>query len=214
MPSSSTLLVFAATTLGLIAIPGPANLYILGRAIGYGRSAAVVAAVGIESANVVYVVATAFGVVALLASSALAFAAVRWLGVAYLLYLGVRALMQRDSGLLPQAPGGAGRHRDSYRQGFLVGISNPKVALFFLAFFPQFVDPSHGSATAQVLVLGAVFVALGLSADLLNALAASAVGAWRRRRPAFLRRQSQIAGVLYLGLGAWAATAGGSHDRR
>jgi threonine/homoserine/homoserine lactone efflux protein len=213
MPSSSTLLVFAITTLGLIAIPGPANLYILARGIGYGRSTAIVSALGIESATVVYVVASAFGVVALLASSALAFSAIRWLGVAYLLYLGVRALTRRDPALLPEAARAAGRRRDSYRQGFLVGISNPKVALFFLAFFPQFVDPGHGSATVQVLVLGAVFVMLGLAADMLNALAASAIGGWLRRRPAFLRRQNQVAGVLYLGLGAWAAAAGGSHDR-
>jgi threonine/homoserine/homoserine lactone efflux protein len=213
MPSSSTLLVFAITTLGLIAIPGPANLYILARGIGYGRSTAIVSAFGIESANVVYVAATAFGVVAVLASSALAFSVIRWLGVAYLLYLGVRALTRRDPGLLPEVRGGTSRRR-SYRQGFLVGISNPKVALFFLAFFPQFVDPGHGSATVQVLVLGAVFVSLGLAADVLNALAASTIGAWLRRRPAFLRRQNQVAGALYLGLGAWAAAAGGSHDRR
>ena len=162
----------------------------------------------------VYVAATAFGLVAVLASSALAFSAIRWLGVAYLLFLGVRALLRRDPGLLPAGSDLPRSRWASYRQGFLVGIVNPKVAVFFLASFPQFVDPGQGSATLQVLALGAVFVTLGLTADVLNALGSSAIGAWLRRRPAFVRRQSRIAGALYLGLGAWAAAAGGSHDRR
>ena len=212
MPALDTILVFAGATLALIAVPGPSNLFILARGVASGRRAAVASAFGIETGTLLYVVATAVGLAAVLASSAVAFNALRYLGVAYLLFLGVRALR---SGASPAAAAddGARAWWSSYRRGLLVGLANPKVALFFLAFFPQFVSPAAGSATTQVLVLGGVFLTLSICADLVNASVASALGGWLARHPGLVRRQAQAEGVAYLGIGAWALVAGGRPNR-
>ena len=212
MPALDTILVFAGATLALIAVPGPSNLFILARGVASGRRAAVASAFGIETGTLLYVVATAVGLAAVLASSAVAFNALRYLGVAYLVFLGVRALRSRPS---PAAApdDGARAWWPSYRRGLLVGLANPKVALFFLAFFPQFVSPAAGSATTQVLVLGGVFLTLSICADLVNASVASALGRWLARRPGLVRRQAQAEGVAYLGIGAWALVAGGRPNR-
>ena len=208
MPAPETLLLFAAATLAITLVPGPAMIYILARGIAAGRRTAVATALGVESASLVFVVATAAGLAAALAASALALAVIRWLGVAYLVFLGVRPLLR---GAVPggAAPGPAGGAARAYREGFLVGISNPKVAVFFLAFLPQFVDPAAGSATAQLLVLGMVFFAVALVLDLGWAMLAGTLAGLLRRRPGFLRRQRFVTGPVYLGLGAYAAVAGG-----
>ena len=212
MPALDTIVVFAGATIALIALPGPSNLFILARGVASGRRAAIASALGIETGTLLYVIATALGLAAVLASSAVAFNALRYLGAAYLLFLGVRAL-RSGAGSTAAADDGARAWWPSYRRGLLVGLANPKVALFFLAFFPQFVSPAAGSATKQVLVLGVVFLTLSIAADLLNALASSALGAWLARRPALVRRQEQAEGVAYLGIGAWALVAGGRPNR-
>jgi threonine/homoserine/homoserine lactone efflux protein len=178
----------------LVAIPGPNVLYVLARGLTGGRRAAVVSVLGVEAATACFVVAAAFGLTALLVSSSLAFAVVRWLGVAYLVLLAVRALR---SG--PPAPVPAGR---SFRQGFLVGISNPKVALFFVAFLPQF-----GSSPGRLLVLGLVFLAVASTMDLAWALGAGGAGRWLARHPALLRRQRFLVAPIYLALAGYAGTS-------
>ena len=147
---------------------------------------------------------------ALIASSATAFSTVKWLGVAYLLYLGIRTLRSggAPSGAAPVAPARLGR---AFAEGAVVNVLNPKVALFFLAFLPQFIDPSNGSTATQTLTLGAVFFAIALCMDLLFVLAASALGDRLRGRAGFARRERHVTGAIYLLLGGAAALAGGRH---
>ena len=150
MPAPSTLALFALAALALIAIPGPNMLYVATRSMSEGRGAGIASALGLLTGTLIYVAAAAAGVSAVIASSALAFDALRYLGAAYLIYLGVRALIRRERAA--EAP--AGRH--AYRQAIVVQLLTPKVALFFLAFLPQFVDPARGPVWTQVLVLGAI----------------------------------------------------------
>jgi threonine/homoserine/homoserine lactone efflux protein len=195
--------VFVLATLALIAIPGPATFFLLSRGLTSGRRAAFVSALGVETGTVLFVCLTAFGLSALIASTRYAFAALHYLGAGYLLFLAWRTL--RSGGEAPPSSAEVttsfGR---SYRQGFLVGASNPKVALFFLAFFPQFVRPDRGSTTLQVLIQGGIFVSLGLVADTLNSLASAAIGRWLACRPSFLRTCSRVEAASYAGLAGWA----------
>jgi threonine/homoserine/homoserine lactone efflux protein len=208
MPSAATLLVFTVASVALVAVPGPNVLFVLARGIGGGRRAAVVSVLGVEAATLCFVASAAFGLTALLASSAVAFTVVRYAGAAYLVFLGIRALRDRSGGD-PAAPRTPARDGRTFRQAFGVGISNPKVAIFFLAFLPQFVSPLAGSATTQVLVLGLVFFVVATVLDLGWALLAGLLAGWLRRHPALLRRQRFVSGPIYLGLGAYAAVAGG-----
>lgn len=214
MPTPATLLLFAAVALGFAALPGPSNLFVLARGIGTGARPALAGAAGCATGASVYVVMTAVGLSALLASSHTVFSIIHYAGAAYLVLLGVRAWRAAPAAALEEADGRAvaprGPHRlwRSYRQGVVVELSNPKVALFFLALFPQFVDHSRGPAWLQIVVLGAIFVAIGFLSDGVYALGSGALGRWLRRRPSLLRRQPQVSGALYLGLGAWVATSG------
>lgn len=208
VPPAEVLLLFTAASVALAVVPGPNVLFVLAQGIRGGRRAAAVSVFGVHAATLCFVASAAFGLTAVLASSAVAFAAVRYAGAAYLVVLGVRALLDRR-GVDPAAPAvraGAGR---TFRQAFAVGIANPKVAVFFLAFLPQFVTPSAGSATTQVLVLGLVFLAVALVLDLGWAMLAGLLAGWLRRHPAVLQRQRFVTGPMYLGLGAYAAVAGG-----
>jgi threonine/homoserine/homoserine lactone efflux protein len=207
VPTVETLGAFVVATLVLIAIPGPSTFYLVSRGVSSGRRAAFVSALGIETGTVLLVCLTAFGLSALIASTAYAFTALHYLGAAYLLFLGWRALRARTEMTAPNAER-TGSFLKAYRQGFVVGASNPKVALFFLAFFPQFVRPDRGSATTQVLVLGVVFVCLGLAADTLNSYASGAIGGWLARCPRFLRMRSRVEAASYVGLGTWALVSG------
>lgn len=212
MPTLETLVMFALATLAIIVVPGPSMLYILSRGITNGRRVAIATAFGVESASLLFVVATAVGLGAAIAASGLALNAIRWAGVAYLLWLAVRSLRRGASAAdaLAAAPL---RPRHAYREGLLVGLSNPKVILFFLALFPQFVDPARGSAAVQVLILGGVFVVLGLAADLTNAVLADRLGGWLRRHPAVQRRRHVAEAVSYVGLGGAAAVSGTQPSR-
>lgn len=206
MPSGSTLAAFTAATLVLILLPGPAMLFLIARGVVGGRRVGAMSALGVETATAVYVAATAVGLTAMLAASAMALSAVRYVGAAYLLYLGVRTLASLRTPLgLPASEGAAVDDWASWRQGFLVGISNPKVALFFLAFFPQFIDPAAGSVVLQVVVLGTIFTSIGLVLDVSYGVAGGALGALLSRRPGIARRGKVTAGLAYLGLGGWTA---------
>jgi threonine/homoserine/homoserine lactone efflux protein len=193
-------LVFLAASVALVAIPGPNVLFVLARGLSGGRRAAVISVLGVEAATSCFVAAAAFGLTALLVSSALAFAVVRYVGAAYLVFLAVRALR---SGTSDPAPMPAGR---TFRQAFTVGISNPKVGVFLLAFLPQFVTPG-GSPTGQILLLGLVFLAVASTLDLGWALLAGVLGRWLRRHPAVLRRQRFVTAPIYLALAGYAGTS-------
>jgi threonine/homoserine/homoserine lactone efflux protein len=209
MPEPSTIVVFALAGLVLVAIPGPNLIYIATRSLSQGRRAGVASALGVGTGTLVHVTAAAVGLSALIASSATAFDAVKYLGAAYLVYLGIRTLTGRDEPAPEESSRPAASLRRTYLEGMVVNLLNPKVGLFFLAFLPQFVDPSRGAATSQILVLGAVLAAIGLCMDMLYAFAAGALGGWLRGRDSFARRQRLVTGGVYIALGATAALVSG-----
>jgi threonine/homoserine/homoserine lactone efflux protein len=202
--------IFVGAALALLAVPGPAVLYVVARSVHQGRGAGLASVLGIHVGTVVHVLAATVGLSALIVSSATAFTAVKLLGAAYLVYLGVRTLLGRDRERGEEAAGLAarGRRRD-VAEGVVVNVLNPKTALFFLAFLPQFVDPGAGSATLQILALGLTFMALGLVTDSLWALAAGAAGELLRGRRGLARAQRAVTGGVYVGLGAATALSGG-----
>jgi threonine/homoserine/homoserine lactone efflux protein len=207
MPAVHTLAVFALVAAAFVAVPGPSNLYVLTRGLQSGSRAAVAGAVGCATGAFVYVTATAAGLAALLASSQIVFAALHYAGAAYLCWLGISALRSRAPELSSAvaAPRSVWR---SYRQGALVELGNPKVALFFLALFPQFIHDGAGPAAVQVLILGAIFVSLGFASDSVYAFGSGRLRALLLRRPRLRLRQHRATGMLYLGLGGWAAVSG------
>ena len=210
MPEGSTLALFAVAAVTLLVIPGPAVLYIVSRSVDQGRAAGLASVCGVHVGTLVHVAAAALGLSALLLSSATAYHAVRWLGAAYLIWLGVRRLLARDEDT-PAAPGpGTRRHglRRIFAQGVLVNVLNPKTALFFLAFLPQFVDVSRGSVPFQVVVFGVAFVLLGLVSDGTYALLASTGAGWLRRRPGVARTSRLVSGGVLISLGVTTALAG------
>ena len=207
MPDLPTLALFAAAALALVAIPGPNHVYVVARSLDQGRAAGFASAFGVETATLLHVAAAAAGVSAALASSAAAFAVVKYAGVAYLLYLAVRTLAARDEPAGSQTSAAAPASR-VFLDGLVVNLLNPKVALFFLAFLPQFVDPEAGPAWSQIVVLGAMLAAIGLACDLLYALGAGRAGARLRGSAGFARRRRHITAGLYLAL-ALVALVGG-----
>lgn len=198
--------VFLLAALILLLTPGPAVLYIIARSMDQGRLAGFVSVLSIETGNSVHVLAATFGLSAILMSSALAFSVVKYLGAAYLIYLGIRRLLTRDQGHEIVSVQRQSLRR-IYSQGVLVATLNPKTALFFLAFLPQFVDPSAGSVTLQLLTLGGLFVMMAVVTDSMYALLASTAGGWLKRNQLFLQAEKYVAGSVYIGLGLTAALA-------
>jgi threonine/homoserine/homoserine lactone efflux protein len=209
MPEGSTLVLFLVAALALLVTPGPAVFYIVARSIDQGRLAGIISVLGIAVGTLFHVAAATLGISALLLSSALAFAVVKYLGAAYLVYLGVRKLLAQDEVGQPTLL----EQRELSRifwQGVIVNLLNPKTALFFFAFLPQFVDPARGSVTMQILVLGVLLVVMGVASDGAYALLAGSAGHWLRNNMRFVRGQRYVAGSVYIALGITAAVA--SHD--
>lgn len=207
MPSATTLLAFSAAAAALVLVPGPNLLYIISRGISQGRRSALASTLGVATATSVFVVLTALGLTAVISSSVVAFTVVKYAGVAYLVHLAVRELRSRGRFRL-ETPLPVSSRR-AFGDAFLVGITNPKVALFFLAFFPQFIHPATGAVAGQALVLGAVFVVIGVTFDSVYALSAGSIGAWLSRRPGAMRRSHCVSGTVYLALGGAALLTGG-----
>lgn len=206
----SRLYLFMAASLALLLTPGPAVLYIVARSIDQGRGAGLVSVLSIESGNFFHVLAATFGLSALVMSSITLFTIVKYMGAAYLVYLGVRKFLSREA--LQFAPTlGYQSHRRIYSQGVLVAVLNPKTALFFLAFLPQFVDPGQGSIPLQMLTLGCIFVSMACVTDSLYALLAGTAGRWLRSSRHFLQGQRYFTGSIYIGLGMIAALADAAH---
>ena len=204
MPSSSHYALFVLAAVTLLVIPGPSVLYVVGRSVARGRSAGVASVLGIHVGSLVHVTAAVIGLSSLLVASAVAFGVVKYAGAAYLVVIGIRRLLGRD-GETAGTPVVAGDLRRDFRRGIVVNVLNPKTALFFLAFLPQFVDPSRGSATLQVLFLGVLFALLGLCSDGMYALVAGTFGDWLRRSRGYLGVQRYVSGAIFVGLGAVAA---------
>ena len=206
MPDSSTLVVFAAAALALIVVPGPAVLYIVAQSIDRGRLAGLVSALGVAVGGLVHVTAATVGLSSLLVSSATAFNVVKYAGAAYLIALGVHTILRRRE----ESPAAVPRERKLSRrfwQGVVVNVLNPKTALFFFAFLPQFVDPEAGSAAAQIAFLGLVFVVLAVLSDSLWALAAGTASERLRGNRRFLAVQRYVSGSVFVGLGGLTALA-------
>jgi threonine/homoserine/homoserine lactone efflux protein len=206
VPDLSTLAIFAAASLALAVVPGPAVLYIVAQSVDQGRFAGLVSALGIGVGGLVHVVAATIGLSSLLASSATAFTVVKYVGAAYLILLGIRRLLTREkAGEEFARPPRA--HRRIFGDGVVVNVLNPKTALFFLAFLPQFVDPDAAAAPIQILGLGLVFVAIALFSDSVWALAAGTLGGWLRRSRWYLGVKRWVTGTVFVGLGASATRA-------
>jgi threonine/homoserine/homoserine lactone efflux protein len=208
MPSLETLTLFAVASAGLVAIPGPAILYIVTRGVVHGRRGALVSVAGVESGNFLAVLAATVGLAALISSSAAAFTVVKYAGAAYLIWLGIRTLREGAAAVAERdAPQRSDRRL--FWEGFTVGALNPKLALFLLAFLPQFIDPAAGPVWLQTLVLGSVFSLCALVGDSLVALVSARAGSGLRRRLADPGPLSRAAGLVYIGLGVAAALADG-----
>lgn len=207
-PGAANLGLFISAALVLLLVPGPAVLYLVARSVEQGRLAGLFSILGIHAATLVHVAAAALGLSAILASSVLVFSAVKYAGAAYLIWLGLKKIFGRvetpDIDVRVQGRGYARLFRD----GFIVNLFNPKTALFFLAFLPQFVEVSRGHVATQIAFLGLFFTVLGFTTDGCYALAAGTAGNWLKRGRGYLKFERYISGMLFIGLGLVAAFAG------
>jgi threonine/homoserine/homoserine lactone efflux protein len=207
IPDPHSLALFVVAALTLLVVPGPAVLYVVARSIHEGRRAGVASVVGIHVGTLVHIAAATLGLSALIVSSAVAFTAVKVAGALYLVGLGLWTLFSRRAE--PDlALGGARNLRRAFAQGVVVNVLNPKTALFFLAFLPQFVDADAAHPAAQIAFLGFLFAALGLVTDSVWALAAGTAGGVLRSSRRFVRVQRYVTGTVYVGLGVATALAG------
>ncbi len=209
MLSPSTIATFALASVAILIIPGPAVLYILNRSVSDGRQVGLAAVAGVELGTFVHVLAATAGLSAVLASSAAAFNTVKWLGAVYLIFVGARTLTRRPPALDTDRPGVS--RRRAFHQGVVVNVLNPKVALFFLSFLPQFIHPDRGHPAAQAFVLGLEFVVIACLSDGLYAIVASGLRDVLMRSRSLPFVQRYVAGTVFIGLGVVAAGASGGH---
>ena len=212
MPDSQTIWLFCLAATALIVIPGPAVLYIVAQSVGQGRRAGLVSASGVATGGLVHVIGAAVGLSGLLLSSAGLFTAVKFAGAAYLIYLGGRRLLGLEASALATPTETRSRGR-LYRDGAVVNILNPKTALFFYAFLPQFLDPDKGSVALQAMVLGVLFVVIALLSDSMWALASGSAADWLKGRPVMIRVERWVTGTVLVGLGAAAALSGAHRSK-
>jgi threonine/homoserine/homoserine lactone efflux protein len=200
---------FAALAAVIIVIPGPSVLFVIGRALAYGRRVALITVVGNTVGAYLAVVLVAFGVGSIVERSLVAFTVLKFAGAAYLAYLGVQAFRHRRTMVAPDA--GPGVVRGTWRtlwEGLVVGVSNPKSFIFYAAVLPQFVDPSAGSVTAQMLLLGLLFTAMALICDSVWGLFAAGARTWFARSPRRLAAVGGTGGLAMVGLGVTVALTG------
>ena len=207
IPAPGTLAVFMLAAFLLAVVPGPAVVYIVAQSVDGGRLAGVVSALGIATGGLVHVAAAAIGLSSLLVSSALAFEIVKYAGAVYLVVLGVRRLLAKDAEGEVDVPRERSLRR-LYGQGVVVNVLNPKTAIFFFAFLPQFIDPDAGWVPGQIALLGLVFIAVAFASDCAYALAAGTAGRWLRDSRGYLRVQRWVSGSVFVGLGLATALSG------
>ncbi|GAC1043604.1 LysE family translocator [Rhizobium sp. No.120] len=200
MVSLGVLTTYTVVVLGLMVIPGPATLLTLARAVSGGKRVGLATGIGIAAGDLFHTMMATFGLSALLATSALAFEIVKYAGVIYLIYLGFKAFVEKSGSFdLPTAQAIAPMR--AFRQGFFTEILNPKTALFFLAFLPQFIHPESGSVIGQFALLGAIFVILSIGVTSLLAVGAGSIGSWLRCNRTIGRWQGKVIGTIYMALG-------------
>lgn len=211
LPDLTNILLFLAASLLMLVIPGPAVMFIVARSIEQGTRAGIASVLGIEAGTVVHIAAAAFGMSAILVSSATAFSAVKYAGAAYLMYMGIRQLLSKSAageqtGLAPLSS------RKLFYQGMWVNVLNPKTAIFFFSFLPQFISTGKGGVASQILFLGAIFMVLAFLSDCLYAIIAGRMGNWLKKHPLYFRAQKYISGGTFLLLGCLALTM--NHAKR
>ena len=204
MPEKAAFFAFLIAAFALNLAPGPDMLYVIGRSVGQGRKAGIVSSLGVFVGCWVHILAAAFGIAALLRSSPVAFNAVRYAGAAYLIYLGLKMLAQKTNLASQQMK--AESLTSIFRQGAITNVLNPKVAIFFLAFLPQFINAQRGSVVLQILVLGLIFNVGGTLVNLAVAYAGGTLGELLRRNESIARLQRRFTGLVFVGVGlrlAW-----------
>jgi threonine/homoserine/homoserine lactone efflux protein len=204
VPDIGSIITFGIASIALLLIPGPAVIYILNRSVSDGREVGLAAVAGLELGNFVHVIAASAGLSAVLATSATAFNTVKWLGAGYLVFVGVRTLLTRPAAVSGDSTSVSLKR--SFTQGVVVNTLNPKVALFFLSYLPQFIDADKGAAWSQALVLGTTFVIIGCCTDGMYALTASALRTKLLTGRTLPIVQRYVAGTVFVALGVMAAT--------
>lgn len=206
MPSWETLVIFTAAAVVMNLSPGPSNFYILSRSISQGARAGTLATLGLAAGGLVYVAAAAFGLSLLFQAAPPAYTALKLLGAGYLIYLGVRTILAKPEPIETRAVDRRSLAR-IFRESVLVELLNPKTALFFLAFLPQFADPSVGPVAPQVLVLGLIVTLTAIPCDLAVAFGGAAAAGWIGRNAWAGRLQNRVSGTILVGLGGYVGLA-------
>jgi threonine/homoserine/homoserine lactone efflux protein len=204
----TNLLAFALASLVLIAIPGPSVLFVIGRSLALGRKGGLLSVLGNALGMVPQIIAVALGVVAVLAQSIVLFTIIKFAGAAYLVYLGIQAIRHRGGRTTAAGPAPSSSTWRLLREGFLVGATNPKSTVFFVAVLPQFVDYPAGSIPLQLASLGAVFLVIALASDSIWALAAGTARHWFAHSPKRISTLGAAGGVMMIGLGGTLALTG------
>jgi threonine/homoserine/homoserine lactone efflux protein len=197
---SIVLATYITAAFALVLAPGPGQALVLARSITSGRKAGIITSLGLNVGTMVHTVAAALGLSAILATSATAFSVVKYAGAIYLIYLGLKAILERDPQIaskqtVPETP------RQAFMRSIAIGILNPKVALFFLAFLPQFVDPARGPVILQFLILGAILACIGLTFDTVLASISGRLGRWFAQNPRFALWRQRLTGGVMMALG-------------
>jgi len=205
LPDATLLLAFAIASILLIVAPGPDTLYVAGRSMAQGRAAGLVAALGISSGLLVHSLAVAFGLASLVAYLPYAYDTVRYAGAAYILYLAWRALSDFGVGVGAATPPPPAPLARVFREAVITNVLNPKIAVFFVAFLPQFASPDKGRLTLQILTLAALFICAGFTYLACIALSLGALGAWLRERPTIWRAQRWVMGGTLGAMAIWLA---------
>lgn len=199
MIEPATLIAYVAIVLGFVFLPGPATLLTIARATTSGTRVGVATGAGVAAGDIIHTFMAIVGLSAIIAASALLFSLIKYAGAAYLIYLGLRAIFETPADLVGRTlPITAGK---AFRQAVLTELLNPKTALFFLAFLPQFVHPENGMVWLQLTQLGLIFVLLGLFSTVVFAIGAAGLGRFLRRNPTVLKWQGKVVGGIYCALG-------------
>ncbi len=201
MIDQATLITYVAIVLGFVFIPGPATLLTVARATTSGTRVGIATGAGITAGDIVHTFLAVVGISAVIATSAVLFSIIKYMGAAYLIYLGIRAIVEKS----PTSLGGKGQTPitapQAFRQAILAELLNPKTALFFLAFLPQFVKPENGSVVIQLTILGVLFAFIGFFSTIVFAVSAGGLGNFLRRNPTVLKWQGKVVGSIYCALG-------------
>jgi len=202
MPAFETVTLFTAAAIVITLVPGPSMLYVMSRSIAHGRTAGIFSALGLATGLFIHTIAASLGLSVIFIYSPLAYSVIKYLGAIYLIYLGIQTLLAKEAFVQSALAPLPSHHLRVYGQGIVTELLNPKTALFFLSFLPQFVDPALGPAAPQMLILGSILILTAFTADLLIGISGGMVANWLESHPIIQKGQRWAAGMVLLGLGA------------